>query len=48
MTRYSIQPRDGIFVKGCRFLSFAIKMSKKKELDLIEKYLNKDIYLQNK
>ena len=23
MTRYSVQPRYQIFVKGCRFLSFA-------------------------
>ena len=26
MTRYSVQPRDRIFVKGYRFLSFAKKM----------------------
>ena len=25
MTRYSVQPKDGIFVKGYRFLSFAKK-----------------------
>ena len=29
MTRYSIEPRDSIFVKGCEFLSFAKNMSKK-------------------
>ena len=28
MTRYSVQPRDRIFVKGCRFLSFAKNMVK--------------------
>ena len=28
MTRYSIQPRDGIFVKGYGFLSFAKNMVK--------------------
>ena len=28
MTRYSVQPRDRIFVKGCRFLSFARNMVK--------------------
>ena len=26
MTRYSVQPKDGIFVKGYRFLSFAKKI----------------------
>ena len=29
MTRYSIEPRDSIFVKGCEFLTFAKNMSKK-------------------
>ena len=28
MTRYSVQPRDGIFVKGYGFLSFAKNMGK--------------------
>ena len=28
MTRYSVQPRDRIFVKGCGFLSFAKNMGK--------------------
>ena len=28
MTCYSVQPRDQIFVKGCRFLSFAKNMGK--------------------
>ena len=28
MTRYSVQPRDRIFLKGCGFLSFAKNMSK--------------------
>ena len=28
MTRYSVQPRDRIFVKGYRFLSFAKNMVK--------------------
>ena len=28
MTRYSVQRRDGIFVKGYGFLSFAKKMGK--------------------
>ena len=27
MTRYSVQPRDQIFVKGYAFLSFVKKMS---------------------
>ena len=27
--RYSVQPRDQIFVKGCEFLSFARNKSKK-------------------
>ena len=26
MTRYSVQPRDRTFVKGCEFLSFAKSM----------------------
>ena len=29
MLRYSVQPRDRIFVKGYAFLSFAKNMSKK-------------------
>ena len=29
MTRYSNQPRDRIFVKGCGFLPFAKNMGKK-------------------
>ena len=28
MTRYSVQPRDRLFVKGCEFLSFAKNMVK--------------------
>ena len=28
MMRYSVQPRNQIFVKGCGFLSFARNMSK--------------------
>ena len=28
MTRYAVQPRDGIFVKGYGFLSFAKNMGK--------------------
>ena len=28
MTRYSVQPRDQIFVKGCELLSFAKNMGK--------------------
>ena len=28
MTRYSVQPRDRIFVKGCGFLSFTKNMGK--------------------
>ena len=28
MMRYSFQPRDWIFVKGCGFLSFAENMGK--------------------
>ena len=29
MNRYSVQPRDWIFVKGCRILSFAENIGKK-------------------
>ena len=29
MTRYSVQPRDRIFVKGYEFFSFAKNMGKK-------------------
>ena len=29
MTRYSVQPRYRVFVKGCGFLSFAKNMCKK-------------------
>ena len=36
MTRYSVQPRDLIFVKGYGFLSFAKKLVK-----YIDEYLNK-------
>ena len=28
MTKYSLQPRKRIFVKGCRFLSFAKNIGK--------------------
>ena len=52
MIRYSIQPRDRIFLKGYRFLSFAKNMvkniGKNISKNLSGKYLNKDIYLQTK
>ena len=41
MTRYSVQPRDGIFVKGMDFLSFAIKIGKSKIKNLSGKYSQK-------
>ena len=44
MTRYSVQPRDRIFVKGYGFLSFAKNMDKnigKKSKNLSSKYSQK-------
>ena len=41
MTRYSVQPRDPVFVKGYCFLSFAKKMSKNSGKYLIGKYIQK-------
>ena len=38
MTRYSVQPRYRIFVKGYGFLSFAKKMSKNIRKNLSGKY----------
>ena len=38
MTRYSVKPRDRIFVKGYRFLSFAKNMGKN-----IGKNINKNL-----
>ena len=39
MMRYSVQPRDRIFVKSYRFLSFAKNMSKN-----IGKNVSKNLY----
>ena len=41
MTRYSFQPRDGIFVKGYIFLSFARNIGKNISKDLSSKYSQK-------
>ena len=41
MSRYSIQPRDRIFVKGYGFLSFAKKMCKNISKNLSGKYSHK-------
>ena len=38
MTRYSVQPRDRIFVKGYGFLSFAKNMGKNISENLSDKY----------
>ena len=42
MTRYLAQPRDRIFVKGYRFLSFAKNMRNN-----IGKNISKNVYLNN-
>ena len=36
MTRYSAQPRDEIFIKGYRFLSFARNMGKNTGKNIIK------------
>ena len=41
MSRYSVQPRDGIFVKGYGFLSFAKNMDENISKDLSGKYSQK-------
>ena len=41
MTRYSVQPRDWIFVKGYGFLSFAKNMSKNINKNLSRQYSKK-------
>ena len=50
--RYSIQPRDRIFVKYCGFLSFAKNMGKNIDNNiskpLIGKYSHKPIYQSSK
>ena len=38
MTRYSVQPRDRIFVKGYGFLSFAKNMGTNISENLSDKY----------
>ena len=38
MTRYSVHPRDQIFVKGCDFLSFAKNIGKNIGKNLSGKY----------
>ena len=38
MTRYSVQPRDQIYVKGYGFLSFARNMDKNISENLSSKY----------
>ena len=43
MTRYSVQPRDGIFVKGYRFLSFAKNMGKNIGKNIIKNLSGKHI-----
>ena len=51
MTRYSLQPKDQIFVKGYRFLSFARDMDKNFDKNmsknLSSKYSNFLIMLNN-
>ena len=41
MTRYSVQPRDRIFVKGYGYLAFAKDMGKNKNKILSFKYIKK-------
>ena len=41
MTQYSLQPRDRIFVKDYRFLSFAENMGKNISKNLSHKYYQK-------
>ena len=41
MMRYSVQPRDRIFVKGYGFLSFAKNMGKNIGKNVSEKYSQK-------
>ena len=41
MTRYSVQPRDQIFVKGYGFLSFTRNMDKNISKNLSNKYSQK-------
>ena len=41
MTRYSVQPRDRIFVKGCGFLSFARNIGKNISKNVSGKYSQK-------
>ena len=41
MTRYSVQPRDRIFVKGYGYLAFAKDMGKNKNKILSFKYSQK-------
>ena len=41
MTRYSVQPRDRIFVKGCGFLSFARNIGKNISKNVNGKYSQK-------
>ena len=41
MTRYSVQPRDRIFVKGYGYLAFAKDMDKNKNKILSFKYSQK-------
>ena len=47
MTRYSVQPRDRIFVKGCRFLFFARNMGKNISKNLSGKYCQKRLHHTN-
>ena len=44
MTGYSVQPRDRIFVKGYRFLSFARNMGKNVSINLSGKYSQELLY----
>ena len=48
MTRYSVQRRDRIFVKGYRFFSLAKNVGKNTGKNISKKFQKKDIYLQNK
>ena len=44
MKRYSVQPRDQIFLKGYECLSFARNMGKNIGKNLISKYIQKLLY----
>ena len=43
MTRYSVQPKDLIFVKGYRFLYFARNMGKNMSKNFSSKYSQKPL-----